>query len=242
MLSGGGTIEPAYQAAAHLSPRSLARVGGALYLTIIAIGAFGEMGIRGRILVPGQPSATAANLESLETLWRVGLVAELVLLVCGTALAAIFYVLIRPVSRTGALLALLFNVVSLAVEAAVALYLATALFPLTREEYRSAFPPEQLAALSLWSMQSHSYGFGLALVFFGAFCVVMGALIYRSGFIPRILGALLLVAGICYVANTFTLILSPALAGRLFPWVLLPAFVAELSFAIWLLLKGAIRA
>lgn len=242
MRSGGGMIGPVPRAAAHLSPRTLPRIGGALYLTIIAIGAFGEVGIRGRILVRGDASATAANLESLETLWRVGLVAELLLLVCSTALAAIFYVLIRPVSRTGAVMALLFNLVALAVEAAVALYLATALFPLTREEYRSAFPPEQLAALSLWSMQSHSYGFGLALLFFGCFCVVMGCLIYRSGFIPRIIGALLLVAGVCYVANTFALILSPALSGWLFPWVLLPPFVAELSFALWLLLKGEIRA
>ncbi|MGH7566159.1 MAG: DUF4386 domain-containing protein [Gemmatimonadota bacterium] len=242
MRSGGGTIEPEQRAAARPSSHALSRIGGALYLTIIAIGAFGEMGIRSRIVVPGDALATAANLNALEALWRVGLVGELFLLICGTTLAAIFYILIRPVSRDGALLATFFNLVSLAVEAAMALYLAAALFPLTREEYRSAYQPEQLAALSLWSIQSHAYGFGLALVFFGCFCVVMGYLIYQSGFIPRTIGVLLLVAGACYVVNTFALILSPALSGRLFPWVLLPPFVAELSFALWLLLKGVRRA
>jgi hypothetical protein len=240
--SGGGTIEPEPWTPARPSPRTLSRIGGALYLTIIAIGAFGELGIRGRVVVPGDAPATAANLSSLESLWRVGLVGELLLLVCATALAAIFYVLIRPVSRDGALLALSFNLVSLAVEGAMALYLAAALFPLTREEYRSAFGPEQLAALSLSSIQSHAYGFGLALVFFGCFCVVMGTLIYRSGFIPKTIGVLLLVAGVCYVVNTFALVLSPALSSRLIPWILLPPLVAELSFALWLLLKGVRRA
>jgi hypothetical protein len=85
-----------------LSPRALSRIGGALYLAIIAIGAFGEMGIRNRIVVSGDALATAANLNALESLWRLGLAGELLLLVCGTTLAAIFYVLIRPVSRDGA--------------------------------------------------------------------------------------------------------------------------------------------
>lgn len=164
-----------------ISPRALSRIGGALYLTIIALGAFGEMGVRNRIVVSGDALATAANMNALESLWRVGLAGELFLLICGTTLAAIFYILIRPVSRDGALLAAFFNLVSLAVEAAMALYLAAALFPLTREEYRSAFQPEQLAALSLWSIQSHAYGFGLALVFFGCFCVVMGYLYLPVG-------------------------------------------------------------
>ena len=241
MRSGGGTIDTEPRAAARPSPRTLSRIGGALYLTIIAIGAFGELGIRGRIVAPGDAPATAANLDAHASLWRAGLVAELVLLVCATALAAILYALIRPVSRTGAVLALSFNVVTIAVEAAVALHLASALFPLTRPEYRSAFEPGQLAALSALSIQSHAYGFGLALVFFGCFCVVMGWLIHRSGYIPRAIGALLVVAGVCYVANTFALILSPALASRLIPWILLPPFVAELSFALWLLLKGVRR-
>lgn len=221
-----------------ISPRALSRIGGALYLAIIAIGAFGELGIRNRIVVSGDALATAANLNAQESLWRVGLAGELLLLMCGTTLAAIFYILIRPVSRDGALLAAFFNLVSLAVEAAMALYLAAALFPLTREEYRSAYQPAQLAALSVWSIQSHAYGFGLALVFFGCFCVVMGYLIYRSGFIPSTIGVLLLVAGVCYLVNTFALVLSPVLAGQLFPYVLIPPFVAELSFALWLLLKG----
>lgn len=221
-----------------LSPRTLSRIAGALYLLIIALGTFGEAFVRARIVAPEDAAATAANLRALESVWRVGVAAEMVLLMCAVALTLILYVLLRPVSRELALLAAFFHLVTIAVEGAAAIFLTATLFPVGGAAYLGAFQPEQLAALTSLSIRSHGHGFGLALVFFGGFCLVAGHLIYRSRYMPRALGLLLVLAGGCYLVNSFALILSPAVSARLFPAILIPAFVAELSLALWLLVKG----
>ena len=220
------------------SPQLYARIGGVLYLIIIVVGLFDEAFVRNRIIVSGDATATAANIRSLESLWRFGIAAEFFLLICAVALTLIFFVLLRPVSRELALLAVFFNLVSLAVEAAVQLYLVGALFPLGNAEYLRAFEPEQLYALASLSVKSHGYGFGVALIFFGCVCLIDGYLIFRSGFLPKAIGVLMQIAGLCYLTNSFALILAPTFANRIFPAILVPAFVGEASLCLWLLVKG----
>ncbi len=220
------------------SPQLYARIGGVLYLIIIVLGIFGEAFVRDRIFVSGDAAATAANLRSLESLWRFGIAAEFFLLICAVALTLIFYVLLRPVSKELALLAVFFNLVSVAVEAVAALDLVAALFPLGNAGYLKAFPPEQLYALASLSVKSHSYGFGVALIFFGCTCLILGYLIFRSGFLPKALGVLMQIAGLSYLTDSFALILVPTFANRIFPAVLVPAFVGEASLCLWLLVKG----
>lgn len=221
-----------------VSVRMLSRIAGALYLAIIALGIFGEAFVRERIVVSGDAAATAANLRVLESLWRLGVAAEMVLLICAVGLTMALYVLLRPVSRDLALLATFFHLVTIAVEGAAAIFLTATLFPMDGAAYPGAFQPEQLAAIASFSIRSHGHGFAVALTFFGGFCIVAGHLIYRSGYIPKVLGILLALAGVCYLVNSFALVLSPALSARLFPPVLIPAFIAELSLAVWLLVKG----
>ncbi len=220
------------------SPQVYARIGGVLYLIIIVVGIFDEAFVRNRIIVSGDATATAANIRSLESLWRFGIAAEFFLLICAVALTLIFFVLLRPVSRDLALLAVFFNLVSVAVEAAVQLYLLGALFPLGKAEYLRAFEPEQLYALASLSVKSHSYGFGVALIFFGCVCLILGYLIFKSGFLPKALGVLMQIAGLSYLTDSFALILAPTFANRIFPAVLVPAFVGEASLCLWLLVKG----
>jgi len=220
------------------SPQLYARIGGVLYLIIIVVGIFDEAFVRNRIIVSGDATATAANIRSLESLWRFGIAAEFFLLICAVALTLIFFVLLRPVSRDLALLAVFFNLVSVAVEAAVQLYLLGALFPLGKAEYLRAFEPEQLYALASLSVKSHSYGFGVALIFFGCVCLILGYLIFKSGFLPKALGVLMQIAGLSYLTDSFALILAPTFANRIFPAVLVPAFVGEASLCLWLLVKG----
>jgi hypothetical protein len=224
--------------AVQTSPQLYARIGGVLYLIIIVVGLFDEAFVRNRIIVPGDATATAVNIRSLESLWRFGIAAEFFLLICAVALTLIFYVLLRPVSRDLALLAVFFDLVSLAVEAAVQLYLLGALFPLGKAEYLRAFEPEQLYALASLSVKSHGYGFGVALIFFGCECLIFGYLIFRSGFFPKALGVLMQIAGLSYLTNSFALILAPNFADRIFPAVLVPAFVGEASVCLWLIVKG----
>jgi Domain of unknown function (DUF4386) len=220
------------------SPQLYARVGGVLYLIIIVIGLFGEAFVRDRLIVAGDAAATAANITSHESLWRFHIAAELFLLICAVVLLLIFFALLRPVSRNLILLAVFFNLVAIIIEAATTMRLVEALFPLGNAGYLKAFTPEQLYALASLSLKSHGYGFGVSLLFFGCFCVIVGYLIFRSGYLPKTIGILMQVAGVCYLTNSFALILSPAVANRLFPAILVPVFIGEVSLCLWLLVKG----
>ena len=102
------------------------------------------------------------------------------------------------------------------------------------------FSAEQLHALSYLAIKAHGYGygFGVGLIFFGFACLCRGYLIFRSGYFPRIVGVLMALAGVSYLGNSLALLLAPALASALFPAILVPAFVGELSFALWLTFKG----
>lgn len=100
------------------------------------------------------------------------------------------------------------------------------------------FAPEQLYAMASLSLKSHKYGFGVSLLFFGCFCVIVGRVIFHSGFFPKTIGVLMQIAGLCYLTDSFSLIVAPAFANRLFPAILLPAFVGEASFCLWLLFIG----
>jgi hypothetical protein len=220
------------------SPQVYARIGGALYLIIIVLGIFGEAFVRGRIVVSGDAAATAANITSMEPLWRFGLAAEFLALICTIALAMIYFVLLRPVSKELNLLAAFFRLVSITVEAVAAMNLVTALFPLGNAAYLKAFAPEQLYALASLAIKSHSYGFSVSLLFLGCAFLIHGRLIFRSGFLPKVLGILIQVAGVGYLTNGFALLLYPAVANRVFLAIILPVFVAETSLSLWLLVKG----
>jgi hypothetical protein len=219
----------------ELSPQACARMGGALYLMIIAAGVLGELLIRDRLVVPGDATATLDNIRSFEFLWRLGIAANLFHLACSVVLALIFYVLLRPVSRDLALLAVLFNVVAITLESASKLFLLPSLFVLGNASYLHAFTPEQLHALAYLSNKSHTYGFNVSLIFFGFECLLLGYLIFKSQFLPKTLGILMQIAGACYLTNSFALLLAPTLVNIAF---LVPAFIAELSLALWLLVRG----
>lgn len=227
------------QPSTELSPQRYARVGGALYLFIIVAALFGEAFVRGRLIVWGDAAATAANILGAETLFRLGLAGEMLTCVCDVALSVILYVLLKPAGRVLALLAAAFRLTFVAIYGVAKLFEVAALVALGSAGDLAAFDPQQLHALAYLSLRVHSYGYGVSLLFFGVCCVLFGCLIHRSGYIPRVIGVLLVVGGAGYVIFSLTQILSPALAARvLFPWIILPAFVAELALCLWLLVKG----
>lgn len=220
------------------SPQPYARFGGLLYLVIIAAGLFGELVVRGALLVPGDAAATATRIAAAPGLWRAGIALDLLMHVCDVFVMWSIYVLLRVVHRNLALLVLLFNLVQTAVLVANKLALLVPVFLLGDAPYLHAFAPAQLQAWSYLAIRLHEHGFGVGLVFFGVVCLLEGHLIRRSGFLPRVIGVLMQLAGACYLANSTALLLAPDVQARLFPWVMLPCFVAELSFASWLLVKG----
>ena len=220
------------------SPLALARAGGALYLVIIVLGLFAEMFVRNQIIVPGDAAATVMRMTYAEPIWRYGIVAELLAAFCTTGLAMIYFVLLNPVSRPLNLLATFFRMVGVAVQVSAVLFLVVALFPLGSSAVFTALAPEVRNALVSLAIRAHSHGFSVALMFTGCTFLVHGYLIRKSLFLPRVLGVLIQIAGVCYLANGFAVIVAPAIVGRLFPVLFGPVIVAELSLSLWLLVKG----
>ena len=221
-----------------LAIQSYARVGGLLYLIIIVIGLSGESLIRGKLVVSGDPEATARAIVAAEWLWRLGVAGQDLLLICAVGLTLIWYVLLRPVNRHLALAVVFFGLVSLAVESVGALHLHAVLTPLSGAAYLDAVDPRLPHLLAYQSIVAHAHAFGLALVFFGVECLIVGHLIRKSGYFPAAIGVLMQLAGVCYLVNSFAMILYPPLQDLLFPAVLLPSFIGESAFCLYLLIKG----
>lgn len=222
----------------QVAVQTWARFAGALYLIIIVIGLLGETLIRGTLVVPADPTATAQRILGAPTLWRVGIAAQDLLLICAVVLTFIWYRLLRPVNRNLARLLVFFALVSLAVESVGALHLHAVLTPLSGASYLAAYASPLLHLAAYQSIVAHAQAFGLALIFFGVECVIVGHLIRTSDFFPRWIGTLMQIAGACYLINSFSMILSPSVQGMLFPYILLPALVGESAFCLCLLIKG----
>lgn len=222
----------------ELSPQAYARIGGVLYLLIIALGIFYELIVRNGIRVPGDALATMTVLKENELLWRFGIAAELLSSIAGLGLVLILYRLTQPISKDLALLAAFFNFSAITVQTAYILQLVETLFPLSSSVELQAFSSEQLGAMVMLSMKSHAFGFGIALLMFGPYFLITGYLIFKSTYLPRYIGILYMISGLGYLINSFTLILAPTRSGIVFMIILLPVFIGEVSLALTLLFKG----
>lgn len=220
------------------SPQVYARIAGVLYLINIACGVFGEIFVRGHLVVAGDALTTAHNIMGSEFLFRCGIVGDLIMHITDVPMAVIFYVLLKPVSKDLSLLAALFGMLQTAILCANKLNLVTVLLLLGGSNYLKAFDPNQLQALAQLSLVLHENGFGVGLVFFGMSCLVTAYLLFRSGYFPRTLGVLQGIAGVSYLINSFAQLLSPSLAAKMFPAIVLPAFIGELATCLWLIVKG----
>lgn len=220
------------------SPNTYARIGGIAYLIIIVAGLLGEMFIRNSIIVSGDAAATAQNLAASPGLWRLGIAGDILMHICDLIVLLAYIVLFWPVNRKLIILSVMLNLMQTAVLVANKLNLILPLLLLGKKNYLVSLNPEQLQSLSYFFIQAHSYGFGIGLIFFGCASLIVGYLIRKSVFLPRILGTGMQIAGACYLINSFALILWPKTADMLFPAILLPPFIAELSLSLWLIIKG----
>jgi hypothetical protein len=220
------------------SPQIYARTGGALYLAIIILGAFAEGFVANKLVVTGDAAATAHNILASPNLWRLSVAGDLLVALFAVPLLWIEYLLLRPVNKSLVLLAVLFNLVSLAIESISKLFLLLVLPTLANANYLAAFEPRQLQVLAGLALKSHDIAFNISLIFFGFTCIVNGYLIFKSGYFPKFIGILLQLAGFCYLVSCFAALFAPALADLLIPAILLPPLVGESSFCLWMLIKG----
>jgi len=214
-------------------PRLLARIAGALYLVITACALFAYLYVRDHVIVLDNMTQTAANFLAHERLYRAGLAAGVIVVICNLPLGFILYELLKVVNPRLALLALLFITASATIEAVNLFNYVAPLFTFTLPEYRSAFPANEVQALARGQIKLFGYAFSVSLTFFGVFCGLVGYLIFRSKFLPALLGLLMVAAGVTYWINSFRLFL--ALPIPYVPWVTL---AAESLLALWLLIAG----
>jgi Domain of unknown function (DUF4386) len=217
---------------AEASPSPSPRITGVVYLLYFVTAILGELFMKG-LVVDGDAVATANNLMAHQTLFRLGLATGLIATACYIAVTALFYVLFKPVSRSLSLVAAFFSLVGCAILAFTSLFQLAPLVVLGGSPYLSTFKVEQLRTLALLFLELNTLAGNICVVFFGIYCVLIGYLIFKSTFLPRILGALMALAGLGWL--TF---LSPPFANRLSPYNLLLGFVAELLLMLWLLVIG----
>jgi len=176
-----------------------------------------------------------AGITTFNSLFRLGFAIYLIEALCDVALNLIFYVLLRPVHKNLALLAVFFGLMSTALYAVAELFYFAASIILRGGDALKAFSPDQLNALALLSLKVFGTGAGLFMVFYGVASVLRGYLIFRSGYLPRFLGVLLVLAGLGFITKNFALVLAPAYAWDA---LLLPMFLAAVSLMVWFLAKG----
>lgn len=223
---------------AHISPAKQARIAGVCYFLVIAGGVFSALFVREQLFVPGDAAATAEAIAANETLWRWGIAVHALYLFPGAAFGVILYQLFKPVNSTLALLALVFGIGPVVIEAVL---LTTLYVPLTmtgESGTLSALDEGQRQALGYLAVRSFLTGWNFSLLLFSGFCILIGLLILRSSLVPRIFGVLMIAAGASYFLNSVSSIVSPSLNAVLLPGILLPAFIGELSLALWLTIKG----
>jgi hypothetical protein len=214
------------------SPLFKARLAGVFTLIEGNASVFGQLVIPGQFIVTRDAAATAANILSNETLFRLGVTLTLIAVASHIAWVVLFYDLFKPVNRTLSRLAAFVGLIAIALQAVSAIFQMAPLTILHGSEFSSAFTAEQLQALAYLSLRLQGQTVNTYLVFFGLWCLLTGYLIFRSGFMPRPVGQLEMLAGAAYL-----ILLWPPLASALYPYYLFLG-VGELVLLLWLLVKG----
>ncbi len=221
------------------SIKNTARLPGFLYLLIAVVAPFGMLYVPSTLIVPGDAATTASNIMASDGLFRLGIVGDSVVILLEIVLVAVLYVLLRPVNRTLALAAV-FARLAMAVVQGINLFSSFGvLLLLSDAKYLTVFEPDQLHALVLLFLNFHESGVYIWQVFFGLHLFVLGYLVFKSGYFPRILGILLMVACLGYLMDSFGILFPNSGAISIVSSILLAAAViGELSFTLWLLIKG----
>lgn len=221
-----------------ISDKNLARIAGFCYLIVIATGLFSEVFVRQAFRVSDNALATAQNIHANEMLFRYGFVADLINFIVGIPTVIIIYHLFKKYSTILLQIAIAFVIIQTAIIAINLLNQITPLLLLSNDAYLNSFEQNQIATLSLLSLNIQSQGYGIGLIFFGFYCILIGYVVFKTNAIPKIIGVAYGIAGLCYLISNFTMFLSKGFANPVFIYLAIPIFLGELSLCLWLLIKG----
>lgn len=215
-----------------------ARIAGAIYLSLVLVAPFAMIYVPGKLVVRGNAGATADNILAHETMWRLSIFGDLIGHVIFICLAVALYQLLSSVNKTWALLMVSFVLVSAAVGFLNALNNIAAIILFRGGEFLDVIDKTQRDALAMLFIRLHNQGEFISEIFWGVWLFPFGLLVYRSGFLPRILGTWLIIACFAWIALSITAQFFPQNYQTAFAW-LQPAFFAEMAIMLWLLIRGA---
>ena len=221
----------------QISVKAYSRAVGIFLVLSMIGGFFGEMYVPSQMLA-GDAAATAVQLRQNDGLFRLGFAAYLVEAFSDIILAWLFYILLKPVDRHLALLSAFVGLVSMTLFAVTKMFYFSAPLFLTGSKYLSAFPADQMEAFASLFILLYAGLSGLTFFFYGAAWIIRGYLTFRSTYLPRSLGALMILAGAGFMAKTLTYVLAPAYSSDV---LLAPMFLNALAVALWMLIKGVDR-
>jgi hypothetical protein len=218
--------------------KKAARIAGAVYLSMVLTAPFSLIYVPTKLIVRGNAAATADNILTHETMFRLSILGELVGMVIFICLGIALYRLLSSVNKTWALLMVAFVLVSAAVGFLNTLNNIAAVILFRGGEFLTVFDKSQRDALAMLFLRLHSQGEFINEIFWGVWLFPFGLLVFRSGFLPRFLGVWLMLDCFAWIALSVTALFFPNYYEAAFKW-LQPAFFAELVIGLWLLIRGA---
>ena len=214
-----------------------ARMAGSLYLIYIVISIFADVLGRSKLIIFGDAAATAKNIMASEWQFRIGFMGDLLSAVLFLLTAWALYVLLKPVSNNIALLFLLFNLGGVAMQCFSDLFLFASQLLLSGAGYLKVFQADQLQALAMLFLYLYKNGFMIAQIFYGAWLFPLGYLVFKSGFLPRILGLILMIHCVAWLMTFLQFFLFPGFTA--ITYVTYPlGFISEFGLTLWLLIMG----
>jgi len=216
------------------SPQKTARVAAFVFLIIFFLGMFTELFIRPGMIVPGDAAATVKNIAASQALFRLSLVSDLIRQMFLMLLPLVLYKLLKPVNKNIASLMVIFALVSVSISMLNELNHFAVLLLSSGAGYLTAFKADQLNVLVMFFLELRKYGTFIPQVL-SFWVLLLGYLVFKSGFLPRILGILLMLAGLSYTVSAVLFFLFPNLDATIFG---LFTFIGEALFYLWLLIRG----
>jgi hypothetical protein len=219
------------------SIQKLARVAGGLYLLIAVLAGFVHFYVPGELMVSGDAGTTASNIMASQGLFRMSIGVELVILLSEIVLSVLLYILLKPVNKTLSLVAAVSRLAMTTIHGVNLLNHFIVLLLLGGAGYLTVFEPDQLHALVMVFLDAYDYGFTVGVVFLFLHALILGYLIFKSGYFPKILGVLFVIASFGYLIDGFShVLLANYQKGPVY--LALPIAIAEIAFPLWLLIKG----
>jgi Domain of unknown function (DUF4386) len=220
------------------STRNPGRFAGSLYLLFSIVGFFAMMYVPSKLIVHGNAAATAGNIAASETLFRLGIAAQLICHAGFIFVVLALYDLLKGVNRRHASLMVILLVVQIPIAFLNELNSIAALFLVRGADFLSIFEKPQRDALAMLFLNLHFEGLVVDEIFMGLWLLPLALLVYRSRFLPRFLGVWLALGGFSWVTLSLTEVLSPQYYDKVFTYSQ-PAAFGEIAFMLWLVIKGA---